>query len=91
MDGTARRFTDELARFAELSEEPPAAPGAKTGRHPLPPELQTYPFSLRLTPGERELVVIASRRIGSPAPATWARRALLEAARALLAAEADGV
>lgn len=85
MDGTARRFTDELARFASLVEEP-ARPTIKTGRRPLPPELQTHPFSLRLTPEERELVVVASRRMGSGAPATWARGALLEAARALLAA-----
>lgn len=89
MDGTARRFADELAQFASLAEELPAPRAPKTGRRPLPPELQTHPFSLRLTPAEREVVARAALRFGSTAPATWARGALLESARAILAAAAD--
>lgn len=85
MYGTARKFVDELAAFASIAEATPPAPAPST-RRALPPEQQTYPFSLRLTPAEREQVVLASRVAGSPAPATWARGALVEAARAVLAA-----
>lgn len=92
MDGTARRFSDELAQFASLNEEVPAPRSPKTGRRPLPPEQQTHPFSLRLTPGEREVVARAALRLGGQPPATWARGALIAAARTILdtaAAEAE--
>ena len=85
MEGTARRFTDELAEFASIREQEEPKAAKATGRRVLPPELQTHPFSLRFTPAERELVVFASRLVGSPAPATWARRALLALAQDALA------
>lgn len=88
MYGTARKFVDELAEFASLTEAAAPTPKPQPTRRGLPPESLTYPFSLRLTPAEREVVVLASRVAGSTAPATWARGALIEAARAVLAAHA---
>jgi hypothetical protein len=86
MYGTARKFIDELAEFASLTEAAAPTPRPQAPRRGLPPESLTYPFSLRLTPAEREVVVLASRIAGSAAPATWARKALIEAARAVIAA-----
>ncbi len=89
MYGTAPRFVDELAAFAALDEETSRRRRPKARRHTLPPEQLTFPFSLRLTPAERELVVLATQLAGTAAPATWARTALIAAARAQLEAAAS--
>lgn len=88
MDGAAC-FRDELAEFASIEERPGGRrlTESRFGRPPLPGQLRTEPFSLRLTGAEREVVAAAAARAGARTAATWARLALTEAARNLLAEE----
>ena len=80
-------FRDELEEFARHREQLERL-RPRGGRPRLPPSLRTEPFSLRLTGEERRLVYAAARAAGDgEAPATWARAALLEAARRLVDGE----
>lgn len=74
-------FRDELEEFARYQDEADRS-RHRGGRPRLPPALRTEPFSVRLTPEERQLVTAAARTFrDDAAPATWARAALLDAAR----------
>jgi hypothetical protein len=78
-------FRDELEEFARFREATDPESRRRGGRPRLPTALRTEPFSLRLTPDERHLVAAAARIVGGgEATATWARAALVEAARRLL-------
>lgn len=77
-------FRDELEEFARYRDETEFR-RRRGGRPKLPPALKTEPFSLRLTPAERDLVATAALVAGEGyATATWARVALLDAARRVL-------
>ena len=74
-------FRDELEEFARYRDEVDRS-HRRGGRPSLPPSLRTEPFSVRLTPDERMLVTAAARVArDDTAPATWARAALLDAAK----------
>lgn len=77
-------FQDELEEFAR-NRDTAGRMVRRGGRPRLPDALQTRPFSLRLTTEERRLVAAAAKLAnGIGVPATWARAALLEAARRAL-------
>jgi hypothetical protein len=74
-------FRDELEEFARYQDAVDRS-RRRGGRPRLPAAQRTEPFSVRLTPDERRLVTAAARASqDDAAPATWARAALLDAAR----------
>ena len=78
-------FRDELEEFARFRDEAEDR-RRRGGRPKLPPALKTEPFSLRLTPAERRMVETAALFSGDgAATATWARLALIDQARRILA------
>lgn len=58
----------------------------RVGRKPMPPELlKSSPYPLKLSPSEKDMVVMAAALDGDK-PAHWGRKAVVAAARARLKA-----
>jgi hypothetical protein len=70
-----------LAATSDVEARALPAGALRPGRRARPEHLRTDPFSLRLTREERQVVEAAAARSGIRVPATWARAALVEAAR----------